>query len=83
MDKFSYIANAHPEAIDDMYKSYKKDPESVDVTWQRFFEGFEFSQAKYGEEGGTTGDVSSKEIAVRDLVHAYRSRGHLRSTPIL
>lgn len=80
MDKYSYIANAHSGVIDDMYQSFKADPDSVDVSWQRFFEGFEFSIQKYGENGeaSTTG-VSSKEIAVRDLIHAYRSRGHLKS----
>ncbi|MDW3212102.1 MAG: 2-oxoglutarate dehydrogenase E1 component [Reichenbachiella sp.] len=80
MDKYSYIANAHSGVIDDMYQSYKADPDSVDVSWQRFFEGFEFSLQKYGEEGGDTASgVSSKELAVRDLIHAYRSRGHLKS----
>ncbi|WP_422361363.1 2-oxoglutarate dehydrogenase E1 component [Reichenbachiella sp.] len=79
MDKYSYIANAHSGVIDDMYQSYKTDPNSVDVSWQRFFEGFEFSLQKYGEEGGDAAGVSSKELAVRDLIHAYRSRGHLKS----
>lgn len=82
MDKFTYIANADVSAIDGMYQSFKADPDSVDVTWQRFFEGYEFSRANYDESDDAPsvgGDVSSKEIAVRDLVHAYRSRGHLRS----
>ncbi|SMD33965.1 2-oxoglutarate dehydrogenase E1 component [Reichenbachiella faecimaris] len=80
MDKYSYIANAHSGVIDDMYQSYKADPNSVDVSWQRFFEGFEFSLQKYGENGeASTGAVSNKELAVRDLIHAYRSRGHLKS----
>ncbi|WP_109832547.1 2-oxoglutarate dehydrogenase E1 component [Reichenbachiella versicolor] len=86
MDKFSYIANADVSAIDDMYQSYKEDPQSVDITWQRFFEGYEFSLAKYGENGegdtvaSSSAPVSSKEIAVSKLIHAFRSRGHLRST---
>lgn len=80
MDKYSYIANAHSGVIDDMYQSYKADPESVDVSWQRFFEGFEFSIQKYGEDGPAgANNVSNKELAVRDLIHAYRSRGHLKS----
>lgn len=80
MDKYSYIANAHSGVIDDMYQSYKADPNSVDVSWQRFFEGFEFSLQKYGEDGANLdGGVSNKELAVRDLIHAYRSRGHLKS----
>ncbi|MEO9965163.1 MAG: 2-oxoglutarate dehydrogenase E1 component [Reichenbachiella sp.] len=80
MDKYTYIANAHSGVIDDMYQSFKADPNSVDVSWQRFFEGFEFSLQKYGEDGEVaTGPVSNKELAVRDLIHAYRSRGHLKS----
>lgn len=81
MDKYTYIANAHSGVIDDMYQSFKNDPDSVDVSWQRFFEGFEFSLQKYGEEGTASpiSGVSSKELAVRDLIHAYRSRGHLKS----
>lgn len=83
MDKYSYIANAHSAVIEDMYEAYKLDSESVDLSWQRFFEGFEFSQTKYGENGLPTqtsgGNYSEKEVLVRDLIHAYRSRAHLRS----
>ena len=42
MDKYSYISNANPEFIDDLYQQYKTNPESVDRQWQTFFEGFEF-----------------------------------------
>jgi 2-oxoglutarate dehydrogenase E1 component len=83
MDKYSYIANAHGAAIDDLHESYKLDPESVDESWQRFFEGFEFYQSKFGENGQTSqtegGVYSEKEVKVRDLIHAYRTRAHLRS----
>ncbi|MDH5598397.1 MAG: hypothetical protein OEY34_04705, partial [Cyclobacteriaceae bacterium] len=48
MDKYSYISNAHGNYIDDLYTSYKEDPNSVDLSWQRFFEGFEFKSEKYG-----------------------------------
>ena len=44
MDKYSYIANADGASIDELYQSYKKDPSSVDESWQKFFEGFDFSQ---------------------------------------
>ena len=77
MDKYSYIANAHGNYLDEVYASYKKDPSSVDESWQRFFEGFEFSLQKYGEEGAT--ELNSKEINVRNLIHAYRTRGHLEA----
>ncbi len=90
MDKYSYIANAHGSYIDDLYRSYKENPESVDASWQKFFEGFEFS-SQYGEKAnGTNGTATNgavkasgvsiqKEIAVRNLIHAYRMRAHLRS----
>ncbi|MFT7032486.1 MAG: 2-oxoglutarate dehydrogenase E1 component [Cyclobacteriaceae bacterium] len=83
MDKYSYIANAHGAAIEDLHESYKLDPESVDESWQRFFEGFEFYQSKFGENGQASqtegGAYSGNEVKVRDLIHAYRSRAHLRS----
>ncbi len=80
MDKYSYIANAHGAYIDGLYESYKEDPESVDESWQKFFEGFDFSIQKYGENGaGTAGDVSPKETKVRDLIAAYRRDGHMQS----
>lgn len=79
MDKYSYISNAHGAYIDEMYQSYQKDPDSVDVSWRKFFEGFEFGIQKYGEDGGGADVLSNKEMAVRNLIYAYRSRGHLLS----
>jgi 2-oxoglutarate dehydrogenase E1 component len=89
MDKFSYVSNAHSNYIDELYISYTKDPASVDYSWQKFFEGFDFSKAN-GENGGTTAfslqsangqkeGISVKVFQVRALIHAYRSRAHLKS----
>ena len=50
MDKYTYIANAHGDYIDQLYKAYQQDPESVDAGWRKFFEGFEFATT-YGENG--------------------------------
>lgn len=90
MDKYSYVANAHGAYIDYLYESFKQDPTSVDESWKRFFEGFEFSLQKYGEDApaaqagkavaGISPEMLQKEVAVRQLVNAYRSRGHLEST---
>ncbi|UZD21028.1 2-oxoglutarate dehydrogenase E1 component [Algoriphagus halophytocola] len=102
MDKFSYIANAHVSYIDELYSTYKSDPESIDPSWKEFFDGFDFALTNYGEEEngaatngkaaapakngalatpGTIMDMEQlpKEIKVRALIHAYRSRAHLRS----
>ncbi len=80
MDKYSYISNAHGSYIDELYKSYKENPESVDESWQKFFEGFDFAQQNYETgQNGVGSEISSKEVGVRSLIHAYRSRGHLES----
>lgn len=80
MDKYTYIANAHGNYIEELFQSYKNDPQSVDDSWQRFFEGFEFSQKDFGENGEAKETrVSSKETQVRNLIQAYRMRGHLKS----
>ena len=91
MDQYSYIANAHGAYIDELYKAYQQDPEAVDFGWRKFFEGFEFSQTYPAENGQETAvaakpsaaagapGVSDKEVKVFQLIHAYRSRGHLRS----
>src|SRR5688572_9009963 len=83
MDKYSYISNADVGYLDQMYQAYKQDPNAVDATWQKFFEGYEFSQQRYGENGhsavSTEDTLSIKETQVRNLIFQYRSFGHLKS----
>src|SRR5258706_1369166 len=80
MDKYSYISNADVGYIDQLYQNYKENPAGVDPTWQKFFEGYDFSSQRYGENGhGTTEGGNIKETFVRTLIFAYRSFGHLKS----
>ena len=80
MDKFSYISQADVGYLDQLYQHYKKDSASVDATWQKFFEGYEFSQQRFGDNGAVTADGPSiKETQVRNLIFAYRSFGHLKA----
>jgi 2-oxoglutarate dehydrogenase E1 component len=80
MDKFSYISNADVGYLDQLYQNFKQNPDSVDATWQKFFEGYDFSQQRYGENGHGEGDgMSIKETQVRNLIFQYRSFGHLKS----
>lgn len=92
MDKFTYIANADPAVIDDMYRAWKQDPANASGDWALFFEGFEFNE-KFGPANGKAGGkvvgtdgaglagggLNEKEIAVRNLIYAWRTRGHLQS----
>lgn len=76
MDKVSYVGNADINAIDHLYKMYLQEPESVDIGWQKFFEGFDFARTSY-EDGGVIPENFQKEFKVLNLINGYRSRGHL------
>ncbi|MEM7372017.1 MAG: 2-oxoglutarate dehydrogenase E1 component [Bacteroidota bacterium] len=78
-----FLSNASPAYIDNLYQSYKSDPQSVDPEWQRFFSGFDFALTQYGDSSSTSstpaGDnpLGSKELSVLNLINDYRNRGHL------
>ncbi len=77
MDKFSYLSNADPAVIESLYTQFLQDPESVDHSWRQFFEGFEFSRQRYGDQPVERCDDSLDEFKVINLINAYRTRGHL------
>lgn len=89
MADFSYVFNAHPSFIDEMYNKFIADPNSVEDGWRSFFEGYEFGQDKPSSNGNkenvsaTTPSAStdlSKEFGVMSIIHGFRDRGHLLST---
>src|SRR5690554_2598711 len=78
MDKLSFLSNADSRYIDSIYESYKKDPESVDFGWQKFFEGFDFGRSSSPEGSSVeTPEHVLKEINVLNMIHGFRERGHL------
>ena len=88
MDLHSYLSNAEPGAIEAMYRKFLEDPNSVDPTWRHFFLGFDFAQRVYGEDALEAGSAPAsspadgaamgpKEFRVINLIHDYRTRGHL------
>ncbi len=83
---YSYLSNAHPAYIEDLYQKYQQAAETVPAGWREFFQGFDFAQQnglENGEIAATSSPaqtVSTKEFAVLDAIHAYRQRGHLLST---
>lgn len=84
MDKFSYLGNADVTAIEELYNRYLANPNEVDESWKKFFQGFEFAKANYEESakpasfaGGAVPENVQKEFKVIELINAYRSRGHL------
>lgn len=65
----SGINRANLEYIEQLYADFKANPEALASEWKSFFEGVEFAQeGKFG--------MSDKELAVFQLIQAYRADGH-------
>jgi 2-oxoglutarate dehydrogenase E1 component len=80
MEKFSYLGNMEPQAIDRMYQQFVSDPDSVSPDWQNFFRGFDFAVTQLPSENGFSEKGSRmlrNEFNVIDLINGYRERGHL------
>ncbi|RMG65568.1 MAG: 2-oxoglutarate dehydrogenase E1 component, partial [Calditrichaeota bacterium] len=84
MDKFDYLHSAHPEYVEQLYRQYKQNPDSVDVSWRRFFEGYEFALESGVAVSPQAEEERRKEINVLNLINAYRTRGHFftRTNPV-
>ncbi|NQV01734.1 MAG: 2-oxoglutarate dehydrogenase E1 component, partial [Bacteroidia bacterium] len=83
MDTFSYLNNLDNSVFEELYERFKADPDSVDESWRKFFEGFEFCQINYKAEKGKS-FVIPNEFLVLNLIRSYRERGHLftRTNPV-
>ncbi|MBD2751938.1 2-oxoglutarate dehydrogenase E1 component [Spirosoma validum] len=78
MDQYSYIANSDAAYVDQLYQSYKQDPQSVDESWQQFFKGFEFSLT-YGENANRNGGPGNPNGKAPNGV-ASNGNGHATAT---
>jgi 2-oxoglutarate dehydrogenase E1 component len=67
MKDFSYITNASPAFIENMYQDFVKDPKNVDPEFRRFFEGFDFAvsniQPRTNGNGTTVAEKKEKVAA--------------------
>jgi 2-oxoglutarate dehydrogenase complex dehydrogenase (E1) component-like enzyme len=77
MSDLSFLVNADPTVIDDIYEKYRQQPDSVDVGWRKFFEGFEFARNLNGYAPQQAPEEMESEFKVINLIAAYRQRGHL------
>ena len=61
MKDFSYITNSSPAFIENLYRDFVNNPESVDPDLKKFFEGFDFAMANATAEkqNGSTGVIST------------------------
>ncbi|MEP7249306.1 MAG: 2-oxoglutarate dehydrogenase E1 component [Spartobacteria bacterium] len=80
----SFATRGNLDLIDENYRRWEKDPESVDATWRAFFEGFELGNTPQRNGAATvaapirtTGTVEAPlQTRIDGLVYAYRTLGH-------
>src|SRR5881227_2585596 len=75
----SLATRANLDLLDENYKRWRQNPESVDSGWAAFFEGFELGELP--ERDGAVaraaeGGEGSLQSRVDGLVYAYRTLGH-------
>ncbi len=65
--------------IDEQYKRWKEDPESVSSDWRYFFKGFEFCDSGGKKEGACSEETLLAQSRADALIYRYRDMGHLLS----
>ncbi len=63
------------DLVEDQYRHWRSDPNSVEESWRIFFEGFELGQQP--APAPVRGESAAKQAAVIDLIDAYRCLGHV------
>jgi 2-oxoglutarate dehydrogenase E1 component len=65
-----------------MYSKYQDTPDSVDPTWKKFFDGYQYADGNSISSEEAT--YTDKQVRVMKLINAYRGRGHLiaKTNPI-
>ncbi|PWU11983.1 MAG: 2-oxoglutarate dehydrogenase E1 component [Verrucomicrobia bacterium] len=79
----SFTARWNEALLDENYRRWQQDPQSVGADWKAFFEGFELGAAQPGNNGIKTGDAAlvsqdadAFQTKVDALIAAYRTLGH-------
>ena len=84
MDKYSFLNAAHTAYFADLYEQYQQDPDSVELSWKAFFQGYDFGSESFEVSEDIVEGVKTqipehvqKEFQVIKLIDDYRTRGHL------
>ena len=85
MDPFhsGYANLANLNYIEGLYAQYLNDPESVDISFRRFFEGMQFAESLYKLQpqppmpSQLNKNASIQDLRSLRLIEAYRQYGHL------
>ena len=66
MKDFSYITNSSPAFIENLYRDFVNDPDSVDPDMKKFFEGFDFAITNVTANGNDKTSVAVATTPVAD-----------------
>ena len=70
MDSFSYLNNANPAFVDDLYQQYCDNPNEIDAQWRDFFKGYDFAGEGVSKNGTP---LTDKEVSVMKLIHLIKT----------
>lgn len=73
--RYTYATGTNAAYIESLYSSYQEDPESVDLSWRKFFEGYEFALANESGQGPSRAEQDHAKIEA--FINTYRRLGHL------
>ena len=87
MRPLSLPTRANADVLDAAYSAWLENPDSVDSTWQAFFQGFALGnqgQSNNGSSRGTSAaagnlDDGLKQAQVHSLIYHYRAIGHTQA----
>src|SRR5262245_759642 len=71
MSNGTAATRANLEALEELYQRWRRDPASVDASWQHFFDGFELGLARPAAQVD-----GRSHTAFTRLVYRYRELGH-------
>jgi 2-oxoglutarate dehydrogenase E1 component len=79
VSSFDFIHRANPDYVEDLYRRYLENPDSVDAQWALFFAGFDLARTNGTKPAGSVAPVTAPEpgLGVFDLIHSYRELGHV------
>ncbi len=75
--KFTFSQGEQTQFLDSLYKQYQSDKNSVDLSWQKFFEGMDYAVGQGLADSATSSDTGHDSALVEAYINAYRKLGHL------
>src|SRR5205814_1782270 len=76
----SFAHRANLDLLEENYRRWQEDPESLDPSWLAFFEGFELGDLQLRNGAAAMAPAAAAEQSLQTrvdgLVYAYRTLGH-------